>query len=68
MSEMKIRELTGFVKDTSSSAVLNDDMAALNAYRAAKKRNSQIDDMLKRINNLESIVKELSEKLKERNG
>lgn len=47
-------ELKNIVRDTESGALLNNDNSALLAYKAQKKKASELDELKQRVNNIEN--------------
>ncbi len=58
MAEVKT-EITNIVRDTTNGALLNKDNQALMAYKLQKKRSSEMEDLKKRLNNVEDQFSEV---------
>ena len=52
-------EVEGIYRDVSNGALLNKDSSALDAYKKIKKKNSEIEEMKTKINNLETDISEI---------
>lgn len=61
--EYKINDLSGYIKDGRTNAVLNTDNDSLSAYKKRKKRDSSINAMQEQINILNDKFDLLLEKL-----
>jgi hypothetical protein len=58
LAEVKT-EITNIVRDTTNGALLNKDNQALMAYKLQKKRSSEMEDLKKRLNNVEDQFSEV---------
>lgn len=47
-------ELSNIIRDRESGALLNNDNNALLAYKAQKKKASELDELKQRVNNIEN--------------
>jgi hypothetical protein len=56
---IKIENSPDLVKDTSSGAVLNTNVQALEAYRKRREKNSKVDNLEDEINTIKQTVNEL---------
>lgn len=52
-------EIEGIYRDVSNGALLNKDSGSLEAYKKIKKKNSEIEQMKTKINNLETDISEI---------
>jgi hypothetical protein len=57
---MKVKtDVNGIVRDTTTGALLNTDLNGLQAYKKAKKKNAEIDDLKQKVNSIENDVSEI---------
>tara|TARA_S200002703_G_C3698600_1_gene214565 strand:- start:505 stop:708 length:204 start_codon:yes stop_codon:yes gene_type:complete len=57
-------DLTKLKRDEKSNAVLNTDISSLNAYRASRDRDNQINRTINDVDDLKEDVKEIKNMLK----
>lgn len=57
-------EVAGLYKDTNSGAVINKDNTALQAYKARKHRERQIDEISSDVDNMKHDIDEIKQLLK----
>ena len=56
---LKIEDAPDLVKDTSSGAVLNTNVQALEAYRRRREKLNKVDTLENRVASLEDTINEL---------
>jgi hypothetical protein len=62
--KMSTKPNESFVRaDCNSGAVLNTDNTALGAYRAARKRNKEIDALKEEVKDIKGMLSQILEKL-----
>jgi hypothetical protein len=59
MKLVKADNAPGFSRDPTNQAVLSTDISALQAYKAKKRRERQVDDALHDINTLKQEMSEI---------
>lgn len=66
MEKVNIENTNGALeRDIYSKAVLNNDAAALNAYRAERRRQAQLNNMMNEFEQIKNEVSEIKSLLKE---
>lgn len=61
---MKVKDAEEFVRDADSSAILNTDNDSLRAYKARKKKEAQLDSMMREHEELKRDINEIKELLR----
>jgi len=59
MKYLKVKEAEELVRDTDSSAILNTDNDSLRAYKAKRKKDVQLDIILKEHEELKRDIEEI---------
>jgi len=62
---LKVKGSEELVRDTSSSAILNTDNEALNAYKARRAKEAAIDQVVREHADMKSDIEEIKNLLKE---
>lgn len=62
---VKIENEPGFLKDKTSQAVISTDNSALEAYRAKRKRDIEMQTKFDEINNIKQDVAEIKDMLRQ---
>lgn len=62
---IKVKDHDDLVRDPRSSAILNTDNTALQAYKEKKARDSKINNMLNEFENMKNDVEEIKSLLKQ---
>jgi hypothetical protein len=62
---LKVKGSKELVRDTSSSAILNTDNEALNAYKARRAKEAAIDQVVREHADMKSDIEEIKNLLKE---
>jgi hypothetical protein len=62
---LKVKGNEELVRDTGSSAILNTDNDALNAYKARKAKETAMDQIIKEYPSMKSDVAEIKNLLKQ---
>lgn len=62
---VKIENEPGFLKDKTSQAVISTDNSALEAYRAKRKRDIEMQMKFDEINNIKQDVAEIKDMLRQ---
>ena len=65
MRYLKVKGSEELVRDTSSSAILNTDNEALNAYKARRAKEAAIDQVVREHADMKSDIEEIKNLLKE---
>lgn len=52
-------EIEGIVRDITNGALLNKDNASLNAYKKAKAKNAEIEEMKNKVNNIDREISDI---------
>jgi hypothetical protein len=65
MERLKIKDAPGWVKDSSSKAVLNSDLSALEQRKLNKKKNIQINNITEDLSNVKSELETLRTDIKD---
>ena len=65
MRYLKVKGSKELVRDTSSSAILNTDNEALNAYKARRAKEAAIDQVVREHADMKSDIEEIKNLLKE---
>jgi len=71
MTIAKVKDSPGLVRDMSNQAVLNTDIAALEAYRRKRNKQQELNEVISDINNMKSDIdqiKSLMQRLLEKIG
>lgn len=71
MTIAKVKDSPGLVRDMSNQAVLNTDVAALEAYRRKRNKQQELNEVISDINNMKSDIdqiKSLMQRLLEKIG
>jgi hypothetical protein len=61
---LKVKDAEEFVRDADSSAILNTDNDSLRAYKARKKKEAQLDSMMREHEELKRDINEIKELLR----
>lgn len=64
MNYLKVKDSEELVRDTSSSAILNTDNDALQAYKAKKSRDARIEKLLVEHEEFKNDLQEIKSLLK----
>jgi hypothetical protein len=62
---LKVKGSEELVRDTSSSAILNTDNEALNAYKARRAKEAAIEQVVREHADMKSDIEEIKNLLKE---
>jgi hypothetical protein len=62
---LKVKGSEELVRDTSSSAILNTDNEALNAYKARRAKEAAIEQVVREHTEMKSDIEEIKNLLKE---
>jgi hypothetical protein len=62
---LKVKGNEELVRDTSSSAILNTDNEALNAYKARRAKEAAIEQVVREHTEMKSDIEEIKNLLKE---
>lgn len=65
MERLKVKDAPGWVKDSSSKAVLNSDLSALEQRKLNKKKNIQINNITEDLSNVKSELETLRTDIKD---
>ena len=65
MRYLKVKGSEELVRDTSSSAILNTDNDALNAYKALRAKEAAIEQVVREHADMKSDIEEIKNLLKE---
>jgi hypothetical protein len=65
MERLKIKDAPGWVKDSSSKAVLNADYSALEQRKLNKKKNTQINNIEEDLSNVKAELETLRSDIKD---
>jgi hypothetical protein len=64
MQYLKVKDAEELVRDADSSAILNTDNDSLRAYKARRKREAQLDIIVKEHEELKRDINEIKELLR----
>lgn len=65
MEKVKVKDAPGWVKDSSSKAVLNTDLSALEQRKQDKKKTNQINSLEMDVSEVKTELNELKSEIKD---
>lgn len=65
MEKIKIENAPGWIKDSSTKAILNADISTLEQRKLEKRKNTQINSIESDISNVKEELNELKSEIKE---